>query len=141
MAPKDQKLELLARVPLFGGVRGRDLQEIGMLADEVDVPAGQVLMRQGDRAGEFFIVVDGSLVVEQDGRRIATLGPGDFAGEIGLVDEGPRTATVTADTPARLLVVGHQAFHTLLDTHPAIQIEVLQALARRVRNLEPEGVH
>src|SRR5947207_13503341 len=104
MAPKDQKLELLARVPLFGDIRGRDLQEIGMLADEVDVPAGQVLMRQGDRAGEFFIVVDGSLVVEQDGRRIATLGPGDFAGEIGLVDEGPRTATVTADTPARLLV-------------------------------------
>jgi CRP/FNR family cyclic AMP-dependent transcriptional regulator len=141
MAPKDQKLETLARVPLFSGIRGRDLEEIGMMADEVDVPAGHVLMREGASAGEFFVVLDGNLAVEQGGRRIATLGPGDFAGEIGLVDEGPRSATVTADTPARLLVVGHQAFHTLLDSHPGVQIEVLQALARRVRQLQPDGVH
>jgi CRP/FNR family cyclic AMP-dependent transcriptional regulator len=141
MAPKDQKLELLGRVPLFGGCGTRDLEEIGKLADEVDVPAGHVLMREGATAQEFFLVLDGSLLVERGGKTLSTLGPGDFVGEIGLVDGGPRSATVTAESPSRLLVLGQREFHSLLAQHPGIQIQVLQALAHRVRQLAPEAVH
>jgi CRP/FNR family cyclic AMP-dependent transcriptional regulator len=141
MAGKDQKLELLRRVPLFEHCSARDLETIGQLADEVDVPAGQVLIRQGATAKEFFIVIAGSLGVERDGSRINSLGPGDFFGEIALVDDGPRTATVVADAASRLLVVGHREFHSLLEQNVGIQLQVLQALARRVRTLAPEAAH
>ncbi len=141
MAPKDQKLELLGRVPLFGGCASRDLEEIGRLADEVDVPAGHTLMAEGATAQEFFVVLEGSLRVERGGTLVSKLGPGDFVGEIGLVDGGPRSATVTAETASRVFVIGHREFHSLLEAHPGIQIEVLQALAKRVRQLQPEGIH
>jgi CRP/FNR family transcriptional regulator, cyclic AMP receptor protein len=141
MAPRDQKLQLLGRVPLFAGCASRDLEEIGKLADEVDVPAGQTLMTEGATAQEFFVVIDGSLRVERGGAEIAKLGPGDFVGEIGLVDGRPRTATVTAESASRLFVIGHREFHSLLEAHPGIQIEILQALAQRVRQLLPEGIH
>ncbi len=141
MAGRDHKLELIHAVPLFHDCGRRDLEMIGRLADEVDVPAGHVLMKQGATAREFFIVIEGSLRVERDGTLLRTLGPGDFAGEIALIDGGPRTATVTVDTPSRLLVVGHREFHSLLQEHPDIQLQVLQALAQRVRVLEPEAAH
>jgi CRP/FNR family cyclic AMP-dependent transcriptional regulator len=141
MAPRDQKLELLGRVPLFGGCKAPDLEEIGKLADEVDVPAGHTLMTEGATAQEFFVIIDGSLRVERGGTEVAKLGPGDFVGEIGLVDGRPRTATVKAETAARLFVIGHREFHSLLETHPGIQLEILQALAKRVRQLQPEGIH
>lgn len=139
MAGKDHKLELIRRVPLFEQCGGRDIEKIGQLADEVDVPAGKVLMKEGASAREFFAVIDGSMRVEQNGREIARLGPGDFFGEIALVDGGPRTATVTAEVASRLLVVGHREFHSLLEQNPGIQLQVLQALAKRVRRLAPEG--
>jgi len=138
---RDQKLEMLRKVPLFAGCPNRDLHEIESLADEVEVPAGKVLMRQGDTAQEFFAIVEGHLQVDRDGKSVARLGPGDFVGEIGLVDGGPRTATVTADSPARLLVMGRREFHSLLDGHPGIRLEVLEALARRIRGLDGQAVH
>jgi len=134
----DQKLDLLRRVPLFGGCRQRELEEIGRLVDEVDVPAGHVLMTQGRTGGEYFVIVSGTVRVERDGVRIATLKDGDFLGEIALVDEGPRSATVTAETPLRLLVVGHREFHSLLDRSPTVERSVLTALAKRVRRTEPD---
>lgn len=137
----DQKLELLRRVPLFAGLDRHGLEEVGRLADEVDVRAGRELTRQGEAAEEFFVVVSGSVRVERDGRTIRNLGDGDFFGEIGLVDGGPRTATVTAESDCRLLVVAHREFHALLDRFPAIQVAVLQALAERVRRTEPEAAY
>ena len=83
-------------------------------------------------------MIDGSMRVEQNGKQIARLGPGDFFGEIALVDGGPRTATVTAEEASRLLVVGHREFHALLEQNPEIQLQVLTALAKRVRTLAPE---
>jgi len=141
MAPRDPKLELLGRVPLFAGCTARDLEEIGKLADEVDVPAGHILMREGATAQEFFVLIEGSIRVDRGGTLISKLGSGAFVGEIGLVDGGPRSATVTAETPSRLFVIGHREFYSLLERHPRIQIEVLQALARRVRQLQLEGIH
>jgi CRP/FNR family transcriptional regulator, cyclic AMP receptor protein len=141
MASADMKLELLARVPLFSTLRRRDLERVGQLADEIDVPAGKVLMRQGDAGQEFFIVLDGTIRVERDGMTIASQGPGEFVGEIALVDEAPRSATVICETPCRLLVIGHREFHELLQEQRAIEHAVLVALADRVRRLEPQQAH
>jgi CRP/FNR family transcriptional regulator, cyclic AMP receptor protein len=133
----DSKLQLLRNVPLFGACGPGSLQSIASLADEVDVAAGKVLIREGETGDAFYLIVDGTVRVERDGSGTRTLGPGEYFGEISLVDHGPRSATVTTETPARLLVIGHREFHSLLDQEPAIRTDVLSALARRVRELDP----
>jgi CRP-like cAMP-binding protein len=140
LAPKDPKVELIRSVPLFASCSAASIGEILRLADEIDVPAGRVLIREGSSAQEFFIIVSGSVRVERGGKVLAHMGPGEFLGEIALVDHGPRTATVTVDEPSRLLVLGPREFRSLLAVNPAIQTEILQALARRVRRLEPDAV-
>jgi CRP-like cAMP-binding protein len=137
----DQKLELLKRVPLLAGLGRREIEEVGQLAEEVDLPAGHVLMREGASGSEFWVIVDGTVSIVRGGATIRTLGPGDFLGEIALVDDGPRTATATTESPAKLLVLGRREFHSLMDRFPTIQTCVLQALAQRVRNLEPAAAH
>jgi CRP/FNR family transcriptional regulator len=137
----DDKLELLKRAPLLEGLGRREIEEVGRLAEEVDVPAGQVLMREGDTGREFFMLVDGAVAIVRNGTRVRTMAPGDFFGEIALLAEGPRTATATAETPSKLLVLGHREFHSLMDQFPAIRTCVLEALAKRIRSLEPESVH
>ena len=137
----DHKLELLKRVPLLSGLGKRDIEEVGRLAEEIDLPAGHVLMREGASGNEFFVIIDGTVRIDRGGATIRSLGAGDFLGEIALVDDGPRTATATTESPAKLLVVGHREFHSLMNQFPAIQTCVLQALAQRVRHLEPETAH
>ena len=132
----DSKLDHLRRVPLFAGIRGRELDELGRLADEVDVPDGKVLTREGETGHEFFIVQDGQVEVTVGGGRVASLGRGDFLGEIALIDGRPRTATTTAVGSARLLVIGHREFHQLMDDFPSVKTAVLEALAERVRRIE-----
>lgn len=134
----DKKLQLLATVPIFARLSRRDLERVGQLVEEIDVPAGKVLMRQGATGDEFFLIVEGSVRVERDGRILKKRGQGEFVGEIALIDEGPRTATVTCETPCRMLVLAHREFHTLLSEHPEIQLLVLKTLAERVRHLEPD---
>ena len=134
----DKKLELLATVPLFARLRKRDLERVGQLVEEIDLPAGKVLMRQGARGHEFFLIVEGRVRIERDGQVLKLRGHGEFVGEIALIDEGPRLATVTCETDCRLLVLAHREFHTLLNEHPDIQLVVLKTLAERVRHLEPE---
>jgi CRP-like cAMP-binding protein len=135
----DGKLELLKRVPLLAGHGRREIEEVGRLAEEIDVPAGRVLMREGETGREFFVLVTGDVAIERDGTRVRTMAPGDFFGEIALLAEGPRTATATTESPAKLLVLGHREFHSLMDQHPAIRTCVLDALAKRIRNLEPDA--
>src|SRR4029453_7471449 len=89
----DQKVELLRRVPLLADLNTRDLQEVAMLAEEVDVPTGQVLTREGASGSEFFVIVDGQVRIDKGGQTIRTLGPPEFLGEIALLDDSPRTAT------------------------------------------------
>jgi CRP-like cAMP-binding protein len=139
MATADQKLELLKHVPLLAGLGKREIQEVGQLAEEIDVGAGKALIREGESGEEFFVLVNGTVRVDRAGTRIRTLGPGDFFGEIALVDGGPRTATATTESAAKLLVVAHREFHSLMDRHSSIRDAVLQALAARVRNLDPES--
>jgi len=138
---KDEKLELLRRVPLFSRMSGRDLLRVGMLADEVDLEKERVLMRQGERGEEMFVLVQGQASIERDGQRIGLRGAGDFFGEIALLDGGPRTATVRLTTDSRLLVIGRRDFHAMIDEFPEIRMRVLEALAQRVRSTEPESAH
>lgn len=136
----DSKLDALRKVPLFMGCDGRAMAALSQLADEVDLRDGTVLARQGELGHEFFLILEGSVRIERDGKTLNTLGPGDFLGEIALLQEGRRTATATAQGPVRVAVLTHQGFDSLLDAQPGISRAVLQALATRLRDLQPEAV-
>jgi CRP/FNR family transcriptional regulator len=133
----DDKARMLSRVPLFERLNGRALAHVERLVDEVDIPVGKALTTEGLSGREFFIILDGTVSVARGGTTVATLGPGDFFGEIALVDGGPRTATATTMTPCRLLVLAHREFDSLLAEHVEVRAAVLEALASRVRNLDP----
>jgi CRP-like cAMP-binding protein len=135
---RDEKLDLLSRVPLFARMGRKELERLGQLADEVEVGLDRVLAEQGEIGHEFFIVLDGRLMVLDGNRPIATLGPGDFFGEIALLDGRPRTATVRAEGITRLLVVGHREFHALMDEFPSVRTAVLEAVAERLRRVEAD---
>jgi CRP-like cAMP-binding protein len=129
---KNAKIELIKRVPLFSHCSKKELGLVAQIADEIDLPEGKTLMREGDRGREFFVLVEGSADVRRRNRKVNTLGSGDFFGEIALVSQQPRTATVTTSSPVRALVVTEQSFRSLLDRAPDVQRKVLQALADRV---------
>jgi CRP-like cAMP-binding protein len=137
----DPKVEALRGVSLFSELRGKDLEQVAQLADEVDLPTGYVLMREGETGSQMFIIASGEARVEHGGRLIATLGPGAVLGEMAIVSEGPRVATATLTKPARLFVLTHGAFHTLLETQAAVRDCVLNEVARRLRELEPDKAH
>jgi CRP/FNR family transcriptional regulator, cyclic AMP receptor protein len=137
---RDEKLELLHSIPLFRRFDRKHLKRLGMLAEEVDVPAGKVLIRQGELGDDLMILVKGLVDVERDGRKINKLGPGEFFGEIALIEQGPRTATVTTETPCRLLVLNHRSFHAVMEEFPEVAAQVLLTLAHRLRSLEPGAI-
>jgi CRP/FNR family transcriptional regulator, cyclic AMP receptor protein len=128
----DTKIEAMAKVPLFAHCSKRDLARIAQLADEVDLAAGKVLTQEGTRGREFFVVLEGSAEVSKETQHLATLGTGDFFGEIALVTDRARTATVTATEPMRALVITDRAFRELLRNSPDIQGKVLAAVADRL---------
>lgn len=129
---KDAKVELIRQVPLFAGCSKKELAEIGTLADELSLPEGTTLIKEGQRGHEFFVLIEGVVDVRRKGRKLNTLSNGSFFGELSLVSSRPRSATVTATTPVRVLVVHEQAFRRLLQSSPGIQLKILQALADRV---------
>jgi CRP/FNR family transcriptional regulator, cyclic AMP receptor protein len=129
---KNTKVEMLRKVPLFAHCSKKELEAIAGLADELHLEEGRELIREGQRGHEFFVIVEGDVVVRRKGRKIGTSSGGDFVGEMALVTGRPRNATVTAATPVRTLVVTAQAFQRLLETSPTIQNKVLRALAERV---------
>lgn len=129
---KNAKVELIKRVPLFSQCSKRELAEVAAVADEIDLREGKELTRQGRPGREFFVLIEGEADVRKNGRKIRTLKGGDFFGEIALVSSKPRTATVVAATPVRVLVVTDRSFKRLLERSPTIQLKVLQALAERI---------
>jgi CRP/FNR family cyclic AMP-dependent transcriptional regulator len=135
----DGKQDLLEGVPLFAGVSAAGIEELGAIADEVEVRAGTALTHEGAREGFFFIVVEGTVRIERDGRVVNRIGPGEFFGEIALLDGGPRTATATAVTDSRLLSLEHQAFDDLMDSSPAIRTAVMEAVGQRLRAMDEES--
>jgi CRP-like cAMP-binding protein len=129
---KNAKVELIKSVPLFSHCSKKELGMVAQIADEIDLSAGKTLMREGDRGREFFVLVEGNADVYKGDRKVSKLGPGDFFGEIALVSERPRTATVTTSSPVRTLVVTEYSFRSLIDRAPEVQRKVLRALADRV---------
>jgi CRP/FNR family cyclic AMP-dependent transcriptional regulator len=129
---QDTKVEALKGVPLFEGLSRRELVQLERVCEDLEVEPGKVLCKEGEIGHEFFVIVDGKVQVTRQGRRVATLGGGDFLGEIALVTEIPRTATVTAETPVRLFVLTRREFHAVLDQNPRVERKVLRALARRL---------
>jgi CRP/FNR family transcriptional regulator, cyclic AMP receptor protein len=133
---KSAKLKLLADVPLFTACSSRELSRISSLVDEVDAPAGKVLTRQGEPGRECFIVAEGRAKAAIRGWRTVSLGPGSVIGEMSLLDGGPRSATVTAETDMRLLVLGSRDFSALIDEVPNVARKVLRGMAERLRAAE-----
>jgi CRP/FNR family cyclic AMP-dependent transcriptional regulator len=134
---KDVKLELLKRVPLFAQCSRKELEEIGKIADEIDFRAGKELTHEGKPGREFFVLLDGTADVTKGKRKVRQLSGGDFFGEIALVSDVPRTATVTTSSPARALVITDRSFKRLLQRSPTIQLKVLRALAERIEPAVP----
>jgi CRP-like cAMP-binding protein len=128
---KDVKLELIKKVPLFSRCSKKSLEEISSIADEIDLPDGRELTREGERGREFFVLVEGEVDVTQAGEHVRTLSAGDFFGEIALISDEPRTATVTAKGPVRMLVITDRAFKALVERSPEIDAEVREAAAER----------
>jgi CRP/FNR family transcriptional regulator, cyclic AMP receptor protein len=129
---QDTKVEALKGVPLFEGLSRKELAQLARICEDLEVEPGKVLCQEGQTGHEFFVIVDGKVQVTRKGRRVATLSSGDFVGEIALVTELPRTATVTAETPVRFFVLTHREFHSALDQNPNVERKVLRALARRL---------
>jgi CRP/FNR family cyclic AMP-dependent transcriptional regulator len=130
----DAKASLIKNVPLFTGCSKSELRKIASIADELDLREGAKLTREGERGREFLVLISGSAEVRQGTKLLTKLGDGDFLGEIALVLDTPRSATVTATSPVRLLVIERRAFKELLRDVPAIQTKVLEALASRLAN-------
>jgi CRP/FNR family cyclic AMP-dependent transcriptional regulator len=129
---RNEKVEVIKRVPLFAGCSKRELEQIAQIADEIDLAEGKEMTREGSRGREFFVLLEGEADVIKGGSSINKLGPGDFFGEIALISDSPRTATVTATSPVRALVITDRSFRRLLDEQPEIQRKVLVVLAERL---------
>lgn len=131
----DPILAILAEVALFRQCSPQELRAVTRICTIIDVETGAVLMEQGAKGMEAFVVVEGTAEVEIDGDVVATVGPGEPLGELALLDRGPRTGTVRATTPMRVLVLSAQEFGKLLHDHPAVTRLILRATGARLRTV------
>jgi CRP-like cAMP-binding protein len=129
---KNEKVELLRRIPLFAACTRRELIEVALVADEREAGPGEVLMAQGQPGREFFLLIDGTVVVRRNGRKVADLASGDWFGEIALLTFKPRSATVTATSSCHLLVVRDRSFRQVVEASPRIALRVLGSVAQRL---------
>jgi CRP/FNR family transcriptional regulator, cyclic AMP receptor protein len=127
----DHKIALLRQVPLFAGCSRRDLVRIARIADQVDFAPGKVLIDEGAVGREFFAIVYGSAEVRRKGRKIDTLGSGDFFGEMALLTDQPRNATVSATSAVEALVITKWKFRQMVASNPLIALKVAQTVAER----------
>jgi CRP/FNR family transcriptional regulator, cyclic AMP receptor protein len=128
----DPRVDRLRAVPLFAACTEQELRFIASRVDEVDLPAGRVLCEKGKSGGDFFIILDGRVEVDAP-EGMKALGPGDFFGEIALLDNGPRTATVRSATPLRCLVLGPAQFRDVLHQNADIAVKMLHVVTQRLR--------
>jgi CRP/FNR family transcriptional regulator, cyclic AMP receptor protein len=141
MPRKKSKVDVLKDVWLFSACTNKELGRIASLVDEAEVPEGAVLTKEGATGHEFFAVSDGKATARIKNKKIASYGPGDFFGEMSLLDQGPRSATITADSPMDLYVLDAKSFNTLIDRHPAVARKILRGLAQRLRKAEKAPTH
>ena len=133
---QDDKIDRLEEVGLLTGCSRRQLRAIARISEVIEVPAATVLARAGTAGEEFFLILDGSARVEVSPRKRSRLAPGQYFGEMSLLDGGPRSASVTAETPLRLLVIKRRDFTTLLRAAPDLTQSLLATLSQRLRQAE-----
>jgi len=131
----DVKTRRLAGIPLFAHLHRREVQRVAALCTDIVVEPGRVLCRQGSPGSEMFVIEEGAFSVEQDGRQVAELAAGDFFGELALLGGGPRTATVVATTPGRVLVLGQPELDALLREEPVVAVRMLPGIGQHVRRM------
>lgn len=136
MASKKAYLDHLKNVPLFGSLSKKELDRVAKSGDEITMTAGTLLVDQGQTGREAFVIMEGSVTVKRNGRKIATLGPGAIVGELSLLDHGPRTATAVCETDCTLFVIDQRHFLGVLDDIPSIGHKMLAILAGRIRDLD-----
>jgi CRP-like cAMP-binding protein len=129
---RDAKVELLKKVPLFAGCSKAELRQLARIADEIDLHEGTVLTREGRAGREFFVLIAGNARVSKKGKKIADLGSGDWFGEIALLTDSPRTATVTATSAVDVLVITDRSFRSVVETMPSIALKVLARIGDRI---------
>ena len=127
-------VDLLSRVPIFSGLSKKELQGLAQAVKEVNHREGAVLAREGESGLGFFLIVDGTARAEVGGRTRTRMGSGDFFGEISLLDGGPRTATVVAETPMTTLALTQWVFKSLIENNPSIASKMLKVMASRLRS-------
>ena len=132
---KDTKVAALKRSPLFAGLSSKELEDLALTSEDMEVDAGTVLARQGEPGREFFVVLEGEVEVERDGKTVNPLGGADFFGELALVADMPRTATLTARTPLRFFVLTSQSFRSMLARSPEVELKVLRAMVERLAEM------
>jgi CRP/FNR family cyclic AMP-dependent transcriptional regulator len=135
---QDKKVAALKSAPLFEDLSRKELTELAKVTDDVDFDTGRVLCREGQTGQEFFVIMEGEVEVTRRGNKLATGGSGEFFGEIALVENLPRTATVTAQTPIRSFVLTRRSFLRLLDEQPSVERKVMRTLARRLVEVSDE---
>lgn len=133
--------EHLRAVPLFADCTNHELEQIDHLITTVPIPAGRKLTTEGQHGREFIVIVEGQATVSVGGDVVATVGPGDFVGEISLLDGGPRTATVVCDTDVVAKIIGYREFSQLLDAAPTLARSLLPGLVARVREADGRAAH
>jgi CRP/FNR family transcriptional regulator, cyclic AMP receptor protein len=138
---RSQKVDVLKGIPIFSYLSKKQLDEVARHADEIDVEAGHVIAKEGSRGHDLFVIVSGSATVSRQGEAIATLRPGDFVGEMSLLDGKPRSATVIADEPMALLVIMAREFEPLLLHIPELGVQLLKAMAQRLRSADEALTH
>ena len=135
---QDTKVQALKGAPLFDSLSRKDLTQLARVSEDLEVEPGKVLCKEGEIGHEFFVIIDGKVNVSRKGRRVATRGSGEFLGEIALLEEMPRTATVVAETPVRVVVLTRKDFRHLLDQNPGVERKVLRTLARRLAEMSDD---
>ena len=136
MASKKAYLEHLKNIPLFSACSTKDLEKIAKAGDEVVMPTGSLIVDQGQTGREAFVIIAGTAIVKRNGKKVANLGPGSVVGELSLLDHGPRTATVVAETDVTLFVISQRHFLGVIDDVPALAHKLLASLAGRIRDLD-----
>jgi CRP/FNR family transcriptional regulator, cyclic AMP receptor protein len=132
VARSDPFVETLATVPLFSACSKKELGLVARGAERITVDAGKVIVTEGSAGSEFFVIISGAARVERSGKKVASLGPGAFFGDLALLDRAPRNASVIAESPMELAKVNQKAFDALLDV-PGFSKKLLAGLARRLR--------
>lgn len=135
MAHGSDRLEKIRSIPFFAECTNKELEEIDRLADEVSVEAGRTIIRQGELGQEFAMILSGEADVVKNGKTIATVGPGEYFGEVALLDAVTRSASVVARTDMQLEVIDRRGFNTLLDDLPQLSRSMLRGLAKRISEL------